>query len=78
MTDNAAPASALGSPVIVAIRNRAPGFEEAFQAALEDEGPDMGAFQAMSVFADWLAGRIALRDNPRAIQLMGPETLGVD
>jgi hypothetical protein len=58
MTDESAPASAAGSPVIAAIRSQVPEFEEAFQAELGAEGPDMGAFQAMSVFATWLRERI--------------------
>jgi hypothetical protein len=90
-----------------------PEFDEPFQRELDAEGPAMGAFQAMSVFAGWLADRIetspedsdvqrafrvveevassdypmgrslvtefveALRDNPRAVALMGSETLRV-
>jgi len=112
MTNDASPASAVGAPVVKTIRERVPEFEQAFQEALNDEGPDMGAFQAMSVFAGWLAERIeaspensveqqafavieevassadypmgrslvtefvgALRDNPRAVALMGPATV---
>lgn len=113
MTDETAPATAMGSPVIVTIRNQVPEFEEVFRQELDVEGPEMGAFQAISVFADWLEDRIqrspespdvrrafrvveevasgsfpmggplvtefveALRDNPRAVSLMGPETLRV-
>ena len=115
MSDEAPPASAIGSPTVEAIRNQVPEFEEAFRREFEAEGPEMGAFQAMGVFADWLEGRIeqspgspdvrrafrvveeiassnhypmgrslvtefveALRNNPRAVPLMGPETLRVD
>ncbi len=83
-----------------------------FLRELDAESGEMGAFQAMSVFAEWLGYRIeqspdslevlrafqtvegiassndyplgrelvtefveVLRDNPRAISLMGPETL---
>ena len=58
ITDNAAWDSAIGSSEIVTLRNDVPGFEVAFKQALDDEGPEMGAFQAMSVFASWLEGRI--------------------
>jgi hypothetical protein len=58
MTDESATASAVGSPVVAAVRSQVPEFEEAFQAELDAEGPEMGAFQAMSVFATWLRERI--------------------
>ncbi len=111
MIEESAPASAIGSPVLARIRGQVPEFELAFQMELEAEGLEMGAFQAMSVFADWLAKRLenspegtdvqrafhvveeiastddfpmgrslvtefveALRDNPRAVRLMGPDT----
>ena len=105
-------ASAVNSPVIVAIRSRVPEFDGAFLRALDDEEDEMGAFQAMSVLAEWVEDRIehspqsldalpafaaveeiassseypmgrelvtefveALADSPRAIALMGPETV---
>ena len=110
MNDESAPSSALGSPVLAKIRTEVPEFEESFQRELVAEGPEMGAFQGMSAFAEWLAPRLnvsgdhvverafrvveeltstdlpmsrplvtefveALSDNPRAVALMGPETL---
>lgn len=58
MSDEATPASAVGSPVVDAIRSLVPEFEEAFRKEFEAEGPGMGAFQAMSLFAEWLGSRI--------------------
>jgi hypothetical protein len=113
MTDEPADrASAVASPVVAAIRSRVPDFDAAFLRALDDEEGEMGAFQAMSVLAEWVEDRIqhspqsldalpafaaveeiassseypmgralvtefveALGDSPRAIALMGAETL---
>lgn len=105
-------ASAVGSPVVAAIRSRVPEFDGAFLRALAAEEGEMGAFQAMSLLAEWVADRIersphsldalpafavveeiassseypmgralvtefveALADSPRAIALMGAETV---
>lgn len=110
--ESAGPASAVGSPVIAAIRSQVPEFDEAFLRALETDEGQMGAFQAMSVFAEWVEDRLehspqspevlraftaveeiasssqypmgralvtefveALTNHPRAVLLMGPETL---
>ena len=48
------PVSATGSAVLATIRARVPEFEETFQTELRAEDGEMGAFQAMSVFASWL------------------------
>ena len=58
MTNEPAPASAIGSPVLATIRSQMPEFEETFQRELDAEGAEMGAFQAMSVFAGWVAERV--------------------
>ena len=58
MTDESAPESAVGSPVVTAIRSQVPEFEEVFVRELGAESGEMGAFQAMSVFAEWLGERI--------------------
>jgi hypothetical protein len=58
MTNEPALASAIGSPVLAVIRSQVPEFEETFQRELDAEGPEMGAFQAMSEFARWLEDRM--------------------
>ncbi|MEQ4208857.1 hypothetical protein [Actinopolymorpha sp. B9G3] len=58
MTDETGPTSAIGSPVLAKIRSQVPEFEEPFQRELDAEGPEMGAFQGMSVFAGWLRARV--------------------
>jgi hypothetical protein len=58
MTDESGLASAIGSPVVTTLRSQVPEFEGTFQRELDAEGQEMGAFQAMSVFAGWLADRI--------------------
>lgn len=54
MADESTPATAIGSPVVAAIRSQIPEFEEAFQTELDAEGHEMGAFQAVGLFATWL------------------------
>ncbi|MGW5239250.1 hypothetical protein ACWEOW_09995 [Monashia sp. NPDC004114] len=47
------------SPEILKVRQDVPEFEAAFRALLLDEGGELGVFQAMSAFADWLGNRHA-------------------
>ena len=58
VSDNASFDSAIGSAEMTAIRRAVPAFEDAFQRELEDEGPEMGSFEAMSLFARWVDGLI--------------------
>ncbi len=72
MSDNASIVSAIGSPEITAIRRAVPAFERAFQRELEDEGPEMGSFQAMSLFARWVDGLIKeAPEHPDVLQAFG-------
>lgn len=60
-------ASAIGSPVVTLLRTQVPAFEATFQRLLIEEENEMGAFQAVSVFADWLANRLG--ESPEAVEV---------
>ena len=68
MNDESDLASALGSPVLALVRSDVPEFEDSFQQELADEGPEMGAFQAMSAFAAWLSRRIVASPGDAAVE----------
>jgi hypothetical protein len=68
MTDDSAPASAIGSPVIARIRSQVPEYDEPFLRELDAEGNEMGAFQAMGIFAEWLAERLQASPDEPAVQ----------
>jgi hypothetical protein len=68
MTDDPALASATGSPVIATIRSQVPEFEAPFQRELDTDGNEVGAFQAMSTFAEWLAERLQASPDDPAVQ----------
>lgn len=53
---------ALNSHEVCLIRRCVPEFEDAFSEELREEDGEMGAFQAVSVLADWVADR--LRRSP--------------
>lgn len=46
------------NPVIARIREAVPEFEDSFQEALRDEDGELGPFQAMSLFAQWVVERV--------------------
>jgi hypothetical protein len=47
--------NATDSPAIDAVRAAVPEFEQPFQAELADEDGELGPFQAISLFARWVA-----------------------
>jgi hypothetical protein len=53
---------AVRSPEVSAVRENVPEFEPAFQDELLAEDGELGAFQAMSLLADWTRDRLA--DSP--------------
>lgn len=52
-------ADAVGSPEVGLIRRDVPEFESVFQQELCEEDGELGAFQALSVLADWVCDRLA-------------------
>ncbi|CAM3776594.1 hypothetical protein NOMA109596_10320 [Nocardioides marinus] len=64
MAENSDVTSAVGSPVVAMLRTQVPAFEATFQVHLVEEENELGAFQAVSVFAAWLANR--LTESPEA------------
>jgi hypothetical protein len=50
--------NALTAPELTMVRAAVPEFESAFQRELSEEGPEFGAFQAMSAFAAWVGDRL--------------------
>lgn len=49
---------AVNSPAISRIRAAIPEFEDTFQEELREEDGELGPFQAMSLFARWVADRV--------------------
>ncbi len=50
---------AVTSPEVAIVRQNVPEFEAVFQDALREEDGEMGAFQTMSLLADWARERLA-------------------
>lgn len=51
-------ADALGSAEVSLLRQSVPEFEPVFQEELDAEDGELGAFQAVSVLADWVRDRL--------------------
>lgn len=59
---------AVGSPEVGLVRREVPEFEPVFQEVLVEEEGELGAFQALSVFADWVCVRLENGDDEDAVR----------